>query len=353
MFRICAAFFFFAVSAQGGLLPERVVHAAEIRIADGRYKTLVIGVTDGSRNEIYIFGKLPDGRSPDDNTIYEIGSVTKTFTATLLADAVLSGRTTLDAPLQSLLPDFIIPRRGNRRITLADIATHHSGLPRMPDDLPSDDELKPHGNYDLTKLKRFLAGYRLPRTPEDAYAYAYSNLDFALLGLALAREEHTDFDTLLRKIIFAPLGMADSATKPTAAMLAKLAPGYDETGSPAKNWDVDVFDGAGAVRSSVTDMLAFLKANMGTATTRLTKAMKLAQTPRRDGDPPNRIGLAWMTLPTDEGDIIWHNGGTFGYTSFLGLRADGKRGVVVLSNKATDVTDIGFSVLRQHAWLSP
>jgi CubicO group peptidase (beta-lactamase class C family) len=117
--------------ANAGPLPERVEKAAQDRIAAGIHQTLVFGVVDGDHSEVVAFGTLDDGKAPDGDTVYEIGSITKTFTATLLAQAVLSGRVTLDAPVAQLLPDFKIPSRGDKEITLGELATQYSGLPRV------------------------------------------------------------------------------------------------------------------------------------------------------------------------------------------------------------------------------
>jgi len=181
--------FITSTSANAGLLPERVEKAAQERIAAGTYQTLVFGVVDGDKSEVVAFGKLDDGKAPDGETVYEIGSVTKTFTATLLAQAVLSGRVTLDTPVAQLLPDFKIPSRAGKEITLGDLGTQHSGLPRMPSNFLPRDPANPYADYDAAKLKAFLTGYRLPRDP--GAVYEYSNLGFGLLGYALAQLEHT------------------------------------------------------------------------------------------------------------------------------------------------------------------
>src|ERR1700676_1575163 len=154
-----------SLPANAGPLPERVEKAAQERIAAGTYQTLVFGVVDGDKSEVVAFGKLDDGKAPDGNTVYEIGSITKTFTATLLAQAVLSGRVTLDAPVAQLLPDFKIPSRGGMEITLEKLGTQHSGLPRLPSNLVPKDPANPYADYDAEKLKAFLAGYQLPRDP--------------------------------------------------------------------------------------------------------------------------------------------------------------------------------------------
>ncbi len=341
--------------ANAGLLPERVEKAAQERIAAGTYQTLVFGAVDGDKSEVVAFGKLDDGKVPDGDTVYEIGSVTKTFTATLLARAVLSGRVTLDSPVAQLLPDFKIPSRGGKDITLGLLATQYSGLPRMPSNFLPRDPANPYADYDAAKLKAFLAGYRLPRDP--GAVYEYSNLGFGLLGYALAQLEHTTYGAVIDDEILKRLGMTMSGTSMTMSgtvftdvMRAHLAPGHDDTGKAAKNWEVDALAGAGAIRSTTNDMLRYLKANMGIDQSPLVAAMKLAQRPRSDMTKTMRIGLAWIT--TDKG-IVWHNGMTAGYRSFLGFTADGRRGVVILANTAADADDLGFATLDADAPLAP
>src|SRR5262245_19580095 len=184
-----------SLSAAAGALPERMEKAAQERIAAGIYQTLVFGVVDGDKTEVVAFGKLDDGKAPDGDTVYEIGSITKTFTATLLARALLSGRVTLDTPVAQLLPDFTIPSRGGKEITLGEIGTQHSGLPRLPSNLLPADWTNPYADYDAAKLKTFLEAYQLPRDP--GVSYEYSNLGFGLLGYALAQSERTTYAALV------------------------------------------------------------------------------------------------------------------------------------------------------------
>jgi serine-type D-Ala-D-Ala carboxypeptidase/endopeptidase len=331
-----------------GLLPERVENAAQERIAAGTYQTLVFGVVEGDKSEVVAFGQLSDGKAPDGDAVYEIGSVTKTFTATLLAQLVLSGRVTLDTPVAQLLPDFKIPSRGGKEITLGDLGTQHSGLPRMPSNFLPRDPANPFADYDAAKLKAFLAGYELPRDP--GATYEYSNLGFGLLSYALARLENTTYSAVTNEEILKPLGMTMTGMVFTEAMRAHLAPGHVYTGEAAKNWDLDALAGAGAIRSTANDMLRYLKANMGVDASPLAAAMKLARQPRRDMGKTIRIGLAWMT--TDKG-VVWHNGETGGYRSFLGFTADGRRGVVILANTDADADDLGFATLDANAPLAP
>ena len=335
-----------SASANPGLLPERVEKATQERIAAGTYQTLAFGVVVGDKSEVVAFGKLDNGEAPDGETVYEIGSITKTFTATLLAKTVLAGRLTLDTPVAQLLPDFKIPSRGGKEITLDALGTHHSGLPREPSTFPSN----PAADYDAAKLKVFLAGYGLPRDP--GASYEYSNLGFGLLGYALAQSRHTSWDALTHEEILKPLSMTTSGTALTVAMRAHLAPGHDGSGTAVNNYDFpDAQAGAGAIRSTANDMLRYLKANMGIDQSPLAAAMKLAQQPRSKMAETARVGLAWMT--TGNG-IVWHSGGTGGYRSFLGFTDDGRRGVVILANTAAELfDDLGFATLDSNAPLVP
>jgi hypothetical protein len=175
-------------------------------------------------------------------------------------------------------------------------------------------------------------------------------LGFGLLGYALAQSEHTTWSALTDERILKPLGMTMSATALSGAMRAHLAPGHDNMGNAVKNWDFDALAGAGAMRSTANDMLRYLKASMGIDRSPLTEAMKLAQQPRGEVNKTSRIGLAWMTSRTG---IIWHNGQTGGYRCFLGFTADRQHGVVILSNTAIDLDDLGFATLNPRVPLAP
>ena len=218
----------------------------------------------------------------------------------------------------------------------------------MPTNILPKDPANPYADYDAAKLKAFLADYQLLRDP--GAAYEYSNLGFGLLGYALAQLEHTTYGAMTDEKILKPLGMTMSGTVLSDAMSTHLAPGHDNTGSAMKNWDFDALAGAGAIRSTANDMLRYLKANMGIDQSPLADAMKLAQQPRSDMTKTIRIGLAWMT--TRKG-IIWHNGQTGGYHSFLGFTADGRHGLVILSNTAADLDDLGFATLGASVPLAP
>jgi CubicO group peptidase (beta-lactamase class C family) len=334
-----------SASAASPKLPPRVDAASRQRVNDGEYPALVIAIVDGDQSGIYTYGKLADGKAPTADTVFEIGSITKTFTATLLAEAVTKNELHLDQSVASLLPDFKIPARNGKPITLGELAMQNSGLPRMPTNFHPADMNDPYADYGLDQLKTFLATYTLPRDP--GAKYEYSNLGGALLGYALGRHAGTSYDTLVQEQIFIPLGMNSTAITTGAAMQSRLAEGHDATGKLVSSWNLKLFAAAGGIRSTGNDMLRYLKANMGLTPTALYSAMQLAQTARTSGPgPENRIGLIWMTQHGSDGDVIWHNGMTGGYASFIGFTADRRYGVVILTNTATVVDDLGFAALR-------
>lgn len=340
-----------AAYAAPSLLPARVERAARSYVAAGEYPALVIAVVDGDKSRVYAYGRLADGKAPDADTVFEIGSVTKTFTATLLAEAVESGRDTLDEPVAKLLPGFSIPSRGGKQITLGNLAEQRSGLPRLPTNLHPADPGNPYAGYGAAQLKAFLADYQLPRDPGSQYEY--SNLGVGLLGYALARQRGTTYGKLLQGEVLRPLGMTRTGVTITPAMHAHLALGHGASGKPTENWDLDVLAGAGALKSTGADMLRYLEANMGLAKTPLDAAMRFAQRPRVAVGKNEKIGLVWMTRHDPDGDVVWHNGMTGGYASFMGFTADGKRGVVVLANMQDSVDALGFAALLPDAKLPP
>ncbi len=334
------------LSQPAPVLDEKVRQLAAAKVAAGVYPGLVIGVVSGGRQEIAGFGSAADDRKrePDGNTVYEIGSVTKTLTALLLADAVERGEATLDQPVQQLLPDYTIPKSGDRAITLLDLATQTSGLPRLPDNLLPKDPTNPYADNTPLRLKEFLATCRLSRTPGEGYEY--SNLGFGLLGQALAARAHLPYEELMKKRIAVPLGMPDTAIALSPGMAERFAPGHDAAGKPAPAWDLGALQGAGAIRSTARDLLAYVAVHLRKGDGPLSKALSAVTRPERPTeDARRRIGLAWQIDSRRGPAIVWHNGMTGGYASFVGFTADGERGVVVLTNVSRDVGEIAFEAL--------
>jgi serine-type D-Ala-D-Ala carboxypeptidase/endopeptidase len=311
---------------------------------------IVVGIIDARGRRIVAYGASDRGdpRALDDKTIFEIGSMTKVFTSLLLSDMVQHGELRLDDPVAKYLPATVtMPQRGGKQITLIDLATHTSGLPRMPQNFTPKNRENPYADYSVDQLYQFLSGYTLPR--DIGSQYEYSNLGGGLLGQALSRRAGVDYETLVRQRITGPLGMRDTGIALSPDLRARLARGHTDTLQPAANWDLPTLAGAGALRSDAKDVLTFLGAELGYVDTPLKGAMKAQIEVRRPTGSPNlKVALAWHILTPAGGDeIVWHNGGTGGYRTFMGFDAKTGVGVVVLTNAATQAggDDIGFHIL--------
>lgn len=300
----------------------------------------VVGLhdADGTRRVVNV-GAPADG-------VFEIGSITKVFTAGVLAAMVARGQVHLDDPVAQLLPANVkVPSRNDRRITLLDLATQSSGLPRLPTNLAPRDSSNPYADYGEAQLYGFLSGYELPRDP--GATYEYSNLGMGLLGHALARKAGMSYEQLVTRRVLGPLGMKETAITLSPALRARLVPGHGDTGQVVANWDLTTLAGAGALRSTVRDMLTFLAANLDSSRGPLARALHETHVSRHAAGSPNMtIGLAWHILARPGGgSIVWHNGGTGGYRSFAGFDPARGVGVVLLTNSVTGADDIGFHLL--------
>lgn len=309
----------------------------EARVAAENGAGIVVGVVESGTP------RFIGTRGVDQRTIFEIGSVSKTFTTTLLAHMVVSGEVKLDDPVQQYLPATVkMPARDGKQITLLDLATSTSGLPRMPPIEPTDPR-NPYADYDATKLYAFLNGYTLPRDP--GAAYEYSNLGMGLLGHVLERKGGKPYDVLVRERILAPLGMKETWVVIPAKERARVAQGHNREGEPVLNWDFDVLVGAGGWRSTPEDMARYLEAAMNPPATPLGQAMKLAMTGQRPtGMAQVSIALGWHLIDRPEGQIVLHNGETGGYHTWVGFNRKSGANALVLSASAHDIDDIGLNL---------
>jgi CubicO group peptidase (beta-lactamase class C family) len=223
----------------------------------------------------------------------------------------------------------------------------------MPTNFHPKDQSNPYADYTEQQAIDFVSSYQLTR--DVGAQYEYSNLGMGLLGIALARREGVSYEALVRKHVLDPLGMNDTRVVFTPSMRERLALGHDEAGSVVSNWDIPGLAGAGALRSTVNDMLKYLAANVDPAHTTLTSALTMAQVKRHGTNNPNlNLGLAWHILTTPYGgNITWHNGGTGGYRTFIGFDVARHAGVVVLSNSNTSVDDIGLHFVDPRMPLAP
>jgi len=340
--------------------PSRFLSDAEIRrILVDRIDVqrqgvgIVVGVIDPSGRRVVSYGNLArnEKRPVDGDTVFEIGSTTKVFTSLLLTDAVRRSEVALTDPVSKFLPAGVkVPERGGRKITLQDLATHTSGLPRLPSNMTPRDLANPYADYTVQHLHDFLSSYKLPR--DIGAQFEYSNLGAGLLGHVLSRRAGMSYEALVRTRITEPLGMSSTAITLSESLKRRLATGHDASGGPVSSWDLPTLAGAGALRSTVNDLLKFLAAQLGPSKTPLAPAMAAQLAVRQPtGIPGLEIALGWHILVGQGQEIVWHNGGTGGYRSFIGFDAKRKAGVVVLSNTFTNagIDDIGRHLLDPNA----
>lgn len=310
---------------------------------------IVVGVITPQGRHTVAYGHLSQGdlRPLNGDTVFEIGSATKVFTSLLLADMAQHGQVALDDPVAKYLPKTVkMPERNGRSITLVDLATHTSGLPRLPSNMTPKDPGNPYADYTVDQLYQFLSSYQLKR--DIGSQYEYSNLGGGLLGHVLAQRAGTDYESLVISRICDPLDMKSTNITLTPEKKARLAVGHNAAMEPVENWDLPTLAGAGALRSTANDLLNFLAANLGYRKSPLAPAMAaMLKTRRPTGRPDLEVALGWHILAGNGNEIVWHNGGTGGYRSFMGYDPAARIGVVALSNAETaaGVDDIGRHLL--------
>ena len=290
-------------------------------------------------------GQLIDGYGyPVEKVLFEVGSVTKVFTALLLADCVERGLVSLDAPLRELLPsNTSVPARDRTEITLGHLATHTAGLPRSP--LGRAAELTrqdPYCEVDASALLGRLAGTSLRCTPGTGKP-SYSNFGFALLGLSLAAVTSSTYEEAMRERVLEPLALDDTTFTPTPEQLARHAHGHRWRRRPARRWHLDAMNAAGGLHSTAADLLRFLDHQLRPGGTSFSTAITMTHRSPLDGLP-----LAWQRLPRAP-STLWHNGATGGYRAFVAIRPSTLTCVVILLSSFTirGADLAGLTLLRQ------
>jgi CubicO group peptidase (beta-lactamase class C family) len=285
------------LSAQGWPNDSAIASTLQSRVRTPAGIAIVVATIEkGKSPRIFSAGSSGSARHLDGNTVFEIGSITKTFTTALLADMVQRGEVRLDDPVSKFLPATVhVPSRGGKEITLLDLATQSSGLPRLPNNMHPANMLNPYADYTVQQLYDFLSHYELTR--DIGSQFEYSNLGVGLLGHVLALRAEKSYEALLTERILEPLGMHDTRITLTPEMREHLAPGHAGNGTPVPNWDLPTLAGAGALKSTANDMAKFLAANLDSTSGRVARALAFAHAPRRDaGSDELKIGLVWLTL---------------------------------------------------------
>ena len=318
----------------------------------------MVGVINKQQERIILsYGtKSIDKKEPPDiNTVFEIGSITKTFTAILAADMYLNGDLSNDA-VGNYLPagQVSMPSKDGVEISFIHLATHSSGIPRSPLSSnhafpPGYDPINPYAAYTTEQIYDYLKNYCVLEFVPGTM-WLYSNTGLGLLGHIIGLVDGTSYETVLTRDIFDELGMDNSTLFLTAEQKDNLAIGHDINKQIVLNWDAqDILQGAGFIKTSLNDMFKYLEANLGLIQTPLADAIDLTHQPQFHQGPLGDIGLVWYILELNDGqEIIYHGGGTGGYDAFLGFNKSLSTGAIVLFNSKVqeDVHFIGEFVLK-------
>jgi len=319
---------------------------------------IVVGIIGPQGRRVIPYGRFRPADPPllGGDPVFEIGSVSKVFTALLLADMVRKGEVALADPVAKYLPAGVkIPERNGRSITLVDLATHTSGLPFMPDELPAFKTSAAPDDSEA-QLYQFLARYQLRRDP--GAERDYSNVGYWLLGQALATRAGMDYESLLRTRVIDPLKMRNTGVTLSAKLKDRLVVGHNVVLQPAASFSsVSIYSAmpaAGGLLSTVDDLLTFLSVAMGYEPSPLTPSMAAMLTTRRpiDGGGSEQA-LGWVVTGKGDDQLITHDSFTWGYASYVAWDPATRTGVVVLSNQLTSVGDIGLHLLRPDTPLEP
>lgn len=284
-------------------------------------------------------------QSENQNKVFEIGSLTKVFTSTVLASLVTDKKLKLSDEINGFYP---FPFKNNSWFTFESLANHTSGLPRLPENINLSDISNPYQNYGIEQLHDYLKNVLNVKSDAEK-KYAYSNLGAGLLGHTMAVSQKTTFTQLLQKRIFDRFKMNNSYTN-SKGLGSKLVSGLDADGQSVSNWDFDVLFGGGGILSTTEDLSKFAAAQFAAE----NKDLALTRIPTFTISEKMKIGLGWHILKSQNGNnFFWHNGGTAGYSSSMAIDIDSKTAVVILSNvsafnpKMGNIDQLCFELMKE------
>jgi CubicO group peptidase (beta-lactamase class C family) len=307
---------------------------------------LSVGIIQNGQIYYYHYGEIKKASKqlPNNNTIYEIGSVSKTFTGLLLANAVADRKVNLEDDIRNFLPSQCskLEYKGNP-IKIKHLVTHTSRIPRIPENLDKQsnfDELNPYKNYDKNMVYEYLSNLKLDTLP--GIKMDYSNTGMALLGIILENIYKQSYEELLKKHITSSLAMKSTFVNVPTNYLEKFAVGYNEQGNETPHWDLGDQVGAGGIKSTIEDMTLYLKENINETSLIIKNSHEIQFAKQNE-----KIAFSWLIQPTKTNNtLVWHNGGTYGFTSFCGFVKEKKCGVVILNNSGIGVDKLAIDLLR-------
>ncbi|REA62332.1 hypothetical protein DSL64_08680 [Dyadobacter luteus] len=295
-----------------------------------------IGVLKDGKTSYYGYGEtaLGSGVVPNENTYFEIGSITKTFSAIAIAEMLLKEQKEIETPVRSYLPSELPTlQRGGVEITFKHLLTHTSGLPRMPNNFSP---ITAYEAYSKAKLYQYLYNIQLESVPFTKYNY--SNTGFGILGDILERHYNSSYSDLMSNQLFGPLNLKDTKVEFEKTDLNRWATGYSK-GRKTDYWkNMNAMNGAGVIKSTAKDLLLYAKVNLSPPDNILGKAIKLTHRKAFE-DIYGEQALAWvMSASRKNSDkrILWHNGGTGGFNSWLYLNEENNSALVILFNSSID-----------------
>ena len=308
-----------------------------------------VGISAGifykGNSYFYNYGERKAGtkRLPDNHTLYDIGSITKTFTSTLLAIAVNQQKLTLETSISKFLPDSVATNPALQKITFKELANHTSGLPRNPDNLQATvkDVNQLYENYGVNDMFLFLKDFK--QTDEPGTKFNYSNLGVGLMGVLLERVYDKPYEEILRQYITLPLKMDETVCSVNIAKFSNLAQGYNGYYQPVSFYRLQAFEAAGAIKSSTSDLISYAKAQIFPPTPTLEAAIRLSHQVTLD-EGYSIFGLGWYYFP-DNKTVITHAGRTGGYASSICIDPTKKIAVVALTNNSSTGHAIGKSLI--------
>ncbi len=344
-------------SSEPVTLTEAIDDLAEQYVGVGA----MVGVVRGSETLVLSYGtkRFDANDPPDRHSAFEIGSITKTFTTTLLAQRILDGTLEPDETVQPYLPAdrVTLPTRDGEEITFIQLATHRSGLPKQVQvsDYPKPpgyDPLNFYAAYTTDHIYDYLTNYvTLVFTPGSDWLY--SNTGVGLLGHVLGLIDGTSYETLVTREVFDVLGMESSSLFLTDAQLDNLALGHSSSRTVTPNYTAnDIYQGAGFIKLSLDDMLLYLKAHLRLTATPLNDALEYTREPRFHVEYWGDSGLDWYTKELDDGQVVTYKGGrTGGYGAYVGFNESTSTGTIVLMNHSVSgrAMQIGEDVLKAAA----
>lgn len=307
---------------------------------------LSIAIYKNKEISYYNYGDVKRGLNqlPNNKTIFEIGSVTKTFTGILLAQAILSKKMHLNDPVNKYLgPNYKNLSYKGKEIELVHLSNHSSRIHRLPFDLMQKanyDPLNPYANYTKEMVLKYLSNINIDTFP--GVKNEYSNLGMGLLGILIEDVYTKTYEELIREYICQPMEMPDTKIELNNEQISRLATGYNTEGNETPHWQLGALQAAGGIRSTSSDMIKYVIANLN----EVNPSVKLSHYSTYN-DGKNNIALAWHLFTTKKGnELIWHNGRTAGFSSFCGFIKSKETGIVIMGNSGNPVDQVALGILK-------